>query len=112
MTTRPGRGCLIVQLDGVLDLGTVPQVREHLQRALDDGVQFVVLDLAAVRFIDSTALGMIVWLHKQLLERDGGVFVAAARPVVRTVLALTSVDRLIHLSDDVDAAEAAVAAGA
>ncbi|MFI5916548.1 STAS domain-containing protein [Dactylosporangium sp. NPDC051541] len=108
-TTRPGRGCLVVRPDGVLDLGTVPEVREHLQHALDDGARFVVLDLTAVRLIDSTALGMLAWLHKQLVGRDGRVYVAAARPVVRNVLSLTSVDRLVRLSDDVEAAEADIA---
>ena len=109
-TTRPGRGCLIVHLDGVLDLGTVPQVREHLQQVLDGGALSVVLDLAAVRLIDSTALGMMVWLRKELLERDGRVYVAGARPVVLSVLRLTSVDCLVQLSDDVEAAEADITA--
>ncbi|GAA0716230.1 STAS domain-containing protein [Dactylosporangium roseum] len=85
-------------------------MRRHLRRALDDGARFVVLDLAAVRLIDSTALGMMVWLHKELLDRDGRVYVAAARPVVRNVLQLTSADRLIRLSEDIDAAEADISA--
>ena len=109
-TSRPGRGCLIVHLEGVLDMSTVPQVRQHLQQALDTGARFVVLDLAAVRLLDSTALGMIVWLRKELLERDGRVYVTGARPVVLSVLHFTSVDRLVHLSDDVEAAEADIAA--
>ena len=78
LATRPGRGCLVVQLGGVLDLASIPDVRSRLQQALDDGVRNVVLDLAEVRLIDSTALGMIVWLHKELLERGGRACVAAA----------------------------------
>ena len=105
LTTRPGRGCLIVQMSGVLDLATTPEVRSSLQQAMDDGARNVVLDLADVPLIDSTALGMIVWLHKQLLERGGQVGVAAARPVVLRVFELTSVDRLIRIYDSVEAAE-------
>jgi len=106
LTTRPGRECLIVQLTGVLDLATTPVVRDRLQEALDGGARTVVLDLAEVRLIDSTALGTIVWLHKQLVERGGGARVAAPRPMVRTVLELTSVDRLIPTYERLEAAEA------
>src|SRR5689334_11683669 len=56
LATRPGRGCLVVQVGGVLDLATTPQVRSILQRAVDDGARNVVLDLTDVRLIDSTAL--------------------------------------------------------
>ena len=111
LATRPGRGCLVVQVGGVLDLATTPDVRRSLQQALDDGVRNVVLDLADVPLIDSTALGMIVWLHKQLQERGGRVCVAATRPTVLRVFELTSVDRLIRIYDGVEAAEDDLATG-
>jgi anti-sigma B factor antagonist len=106
LATRPGRECLVVQLGGVLDLASIPDVRSSLDQALDDGVRNVVLDLAEVRLIDSTALGMIVWLHRELLDRGGRVCVAAARPLVLEVLELTSVDRLVRVHDSVASAEA------
>ncbi|WP_433221770.1 STAS domain-containing protein [Dactylosporangium sp. CS-047395] len=106
VATRPGRASLVVQLHGVLDLATVTHARDQLQQALDDDVRTIVLDLAEVRLIDSTALGMIVQLHKDLLERGGRVCVAAPRPIVRNVLLLTSVDRLVGMYDTVAAAEA------
>ncbi|WP_433200453.1 STAS domain-containing protein [Dactylosporangium sp. CS-047395] len=111
LTTRPGRAGLVVHLAGDLDLGVTPAVRDRLRQALDDDVRNVVLDLAGVPLIDSTALGMIVWLHKHLLERGGRVCIAAAQPVVRSVLDLTSVDRLIGVYDSVASAEAGLAAG-
>ncbi|MGI5241837.1 STAS domain-containing protein [Dactylosporangium sp. CA-139066] len=112
LTIRPGRGCVVVQAGGVLDLATTPDVRERLQQAVDEGARHVVLDLAGVRLIDSTALGMIVWLHKQLVQDGGGVCIAGARPMVRTVFELTSVDRLVGIYDSVEAAEDSLAADA
>lgn len=112
LATRPGRGCLVGQVGGVLDLATTPDVRSSLQQAVDDGAQSVVLDLTGVRLIDSTALGMIVWLHKQVQERGGRVCVAATRPALLRVFQLTSVDQLIRIYDDVDAAEDDLATGA
>jgi anti-sigma B factor antagonist len=94
-----------VQVGGVLDLATTPDVRSTLQYAMDDGARTVVLDFTGVRVIDSTALGMIVWLHKQPQERGGHVCVAAPQPLVVKVLELTSVDRLIRIYHSVAAAE-------
>lgn len=111
LATRPGRGCLVVQVGGVLDLATTPDVRSSLQHAVDDGARTVVLDLTGVLLMDSTALGMIVWLHKQLQERGGRVCVAATRPVVVRVFELTSVDRLIRIYDSVEEAEDDLATG-
>jgi anti-anti-sigma factor len=105
LATRPGRGCLVVQVGGVLDLATTPDVRSSVQQAVNDGARTVVLDLTGVRLIDSTAVGMIVGLHKQLQQRGGRVCVAAAQPAVLRVLQLTSVDRLVGIYDSVAAAE-------
>jgi anti-sigma B factor antagonist len=87
----------------------VPEVRRSLQDALDGGVRAVVLDLADVPFIDSGALGMMVWLHKQLRQRGGRVCVVAAQPSVRDLFERTSVHRLIAIYDRVELAEADLA---
>jgi anti-anti-sigma factor len=100
-----------VEVGGVLDLATTPDVRSSLQHAVDDGARTVVLDLTGVRLMDSTALGMIVWLYKQLRERGGRVCVAATRPAVLRVFSLTSVDQLIGIYDSVGAAEDDLATG-
>jgi anti-sigma B factor antagonist len=94
-----------VQAGGVLDLATVLGLRSHLQQALDGGAHSVVLDLMGVRLMDSSGLGAVVWLYKQLRERCGQVCVAATTPVVLRVFELTSVNRLIRIYDSVEAAE-------
>ncbi|MEV0456656.1 STAS domain-containing protein [Catellatospora methionotrophica] len=110
LATRPGRGCVVVQLGGELDLATDPDLRQGLQQVLQDGARVVVLDLTDVAFLDSTALGTIVWLHEQLQPRNGHVRVAVTRPLVLRVMELTSVDRLVRIYDTVAAAEADLAA--
>ncbi|MFB9446902.1 STAS domain-containing protein [Dactylosporangium vinaceum] len=107
-TTRPGRECLIVQLSGVVDMANTPRVRQRLQEVLDDGTRSIVLDLGEVPLIDSSALGLIVWLHKQLRAHGGGAAVAGPQPIVRQVFELTSVDHLMPVHDTVAAAEAAL----
>jgi anti-sigma B factor antagonist len=105
VSTRPGRNCTVVELRGELDLATEPQLREGLQRVVDAGDRQVVVDLAGVGFMDSSALGAFVAVFKVLRDDGGRLCLASAQPVVRTLLSVTSVDRAIGVYDTVRAAE-------
>lgn len=111
LTMLPGRDCTVVQVAGVLDLGTLPELRTCLKQAMDGGEARIVLDLAGVRLIDSSALGVLVSASQQLRQRSGVLCLACVQPLVRRVLELTSVDRLIDVHDTVAAAQESLAAG-
>ncbi|MGC4806829.1 STAS domain-containing protein [Micromonospora sp. DT233] len=106
LSVRPGRGCTVLEVHGELDMATSPQLRKGLQRLVDAGDRQVVVDLAGVGFMDSSGLGVLVAMFKALRAADGRLCLAAVQPSVRSVLAVTSVDRAITVYDDVPAAEA------
>jgi anti-sigma B factor antagonist len=106
--TRPGRGCAVVEVRGDLDMATSPQLRESLQRLIDGGERQVVVDLAGVGFMDSSALGALVIMFRVLGDVGGSLRLAGVQPAVRSVLSITSVDRAIDVFDTVEAAEAVV----
>ncbi|MGW5559011.1 STAS domain-containing protein [Micromonospora sp. NPDC003944] len=108
LSARPGRRCTVVEARGELDMATAPQLRDNLQQLIDSGDRQVVVDLAGVGFIDSSALGTLVVMFKSLGDVDGRLSLAAVQPGVRRVLSITSVDRVIDIYDDVPAAEAAI----
>lgn len=108
LSVRPGRGCTVLEVSGELDMATSPQVREGLQRLVDAGDRQVVVDLAGVGFMDSSALGMLVVMFKALREVGGRLSLASAQPAVRSVLTVTSVDRVIRVYESAQAAEADV----
>ena len=108
LSVRPGRDCMVVEVAGDLDMATSPQLREGLQRVLDAGTRNVVVDLAGVGFMDSSALGAVVVMFKAARERGGRLCLAAVQPPVRGLLAATSVDQAIGVYDTVLAAEASM----
>jgi len=112
MVNRPGRGCTVVTVRGELDMETAPGLRDGLQRLVDAGDRHVVLDLAGVGFMDSSALGALVTVYRALDGAGGRLSLAAVQPAVRNVLRITSVDRVIHIYETIEAAEAAAAPGA
>lgn len=105
LSSRPGRECTVVEVRGVLDMTTDPQFRQTLQQVIEAGARRVVVDLAGVRLMDSSALGTLVLIFKALRDDGGSLCVAAPRPLVRTVLSVTSVDRIVTVYDTVQAAE-------
>ncbi|WP_426505004.1 STAS domain-containing protein [Dactylosporangium sp. McL0621] len=59
VTGRSG-GTVLVAVDGELDYDTADDLRAILFDALDEARAAVVLDLAGLRFLDSSGLGVIV----------------------------------------------------
>ncbi|MEU4566672.1 STAS domain-containing protein [Micromonospora sp. NPDC023956] len=106
VSIRPGRGCTVLEVRGELDMATSPQLREGLQRLVDAGDRQVVVDMAGVGFMDSSALGALVVTFKALRDVGGRLSLAAVQPPVRNVLTVTSVDRVIQVYESVRAAEA------
>jgi anti-sigma B factor antagonist len=106
LSVRPGRGCAVLEVRGEVDMATSPQLRDGLQRLVDAGDRQVVVDLAGVGFMDSSGLGALVMMFKALRDVGGRLCLAAVQPAVHNVLTVTSVDRVIHIYDSVQAAEA------
>ncbi|GAA2380073.1 STAS domain-containing protein [Dactylosporangium salmoneum] len=100
-------GCVVVTPAGALDVAASPQLHALLQRTLDEGTTCLILDLSQVDFIDSTALRVLVSVHKRLLD-TGGFAVVCPHARIRRIFDLTALDRVLTLTDTVDEARAAL----
>jgi anti-anti-sigma factor len=81
-------------LHGELDIATAPELVEMLARMRHRG-HAVVLDLAAITFMDSTGLTTLMDAYHQA-ERNGWSFgVRRPSPAVRRVFELAGVERLL-----------------
>jgi anti-sigma B factor antagonist len=96
-------GCVVVTPTGALDVATSPPLHTLLHRYLDEGATRLVLDLSQVDFIDSTALRVLVSVHKRMRE-IGGFAVVCPHARVRRIFDLTALDRVLTLADTVDGA--------
>jgi anti-anti-sigma factor len=79
----------VVRLDGELDLSVVPELRGSLSEIIKTGCAHVVLDLEHVGYVDSTALGLLVWLDRQLEPCEGRLVLTGANPDVARILELS-----------------------
>jgi len=100
-----GQAC-VIKLGGELDLYNAPKLREALSGACADSPERVIVDLAEVEFMDSTALGVLIEARTQLNNR--GAFVLAAPALeTRRALQISGLDRHFTMHESVPEALAA-----
>jgi anti-sigma B factor antagonist len=99
-------GSVVVHLAGELDLYNAPTVRETLLMLADEQPDRLVVDLADVEFIDSTALGVLVEARAKLTNR-GAFLLAAPGLETHRALQISGLDRHLPVHDTVGAALAA-----
>lgn len=103
-------GWAIVSVSGEMDLVTSPAVRQHVHDAVADGQRSLVLDLADVRFCDSSGVGVLIAARRLMRSCAGRLRLilpsegAAEGSHVNRVLAALGVRRLFEVFPDITAA--------
>lgn len=97
---------VVVRLGGELDLYNAHLVRDALFESVADSPQRLVVDLAGVRFIDSTVLGVLIEASTRLPDRRA-FLLASAGLEARRALQISGLDRHFRLHETVDEALAA-----
>jgi anti-sigma B factor antagonist len=97
-TEFTGHRRVVVHLTGDIDIASAGLLESALRALQMDGRPSVILDLAGVEFLDSTALGVLVRAHRRAVDTGGTLLIRGAIRLFQ----LTGLDREI-------AAEAAYA---
>ena len=90
-----------MSLAGELDLYNAEDVRAALLAACADEPAVLVVDLSAVNFIDSTALGVLIEGRSRLAERNG-FRLASPGLETRRALEVSGLDRHFSIFDTVE----------
>jgi anti-sigma B factor antagonist len=88
LSTREYGGYVVVALDGELDVADAESVMGVLAAAVARD-PWIIVDLAALEFIDCCALGALGLVRAQARQAGGDLLLAAPRGPVRRILALT-----------------------
>ena len=97
------QGAVIVHLVGELDLYNAPEVRRALLEVCAEGPERLVVDLGAVEFVDSTALGVLIEARTKLANRRAFLLAAPGLETHRA-LQISGLDQHLSIHDTVDAA--------
>ena len=93
-------GYVVVSLAGELDLYNANAVREALLECCAESPERLIVDLSAVKFIDSTALGVLIEARTRLANKRG-FLLAAPGLETRRALEISGLDRHFTVHDTV-----------
>ena len=111
-TAQPGRDVIIVKVHVKrLDTYLALEFKAKLVHLVQSGHERIVMDMAALEYIDSSGLGALIAGVKALGGR-GEIVLCGITPRLLSLLQLTHVDRLFQLFDSVEDAMSELATSA
>jgi anti-sigma B factor antagonist len=70
----------------------------------DDGAKRIILDFSNVEYLSSAALGKLITMEKKVKQAGGKLRLCAIRPDIYEVFAITKLNKVFDIQDDVDQA--------
>ncbi len=111
ISVEPRDDYAILHLRGEFDTFYVTALQQEIDALVKAGVVRVVLNLRLVRYINSTALGALAKIRKQLESNGGKVVVSRPSPFTRDMMTKVGLDRVLGIYDSEEAAIEAVTHG-
>jgi anti-anti-sigma factor len=103
-----GSNVQVISPTGVLDSTKAEEFRQTVNQLLDDGADIILINLKDVTFIDSSGLGTLVVLLKQVRSLDRKLCICSINDQVRMLFELTSMDRVFDVYENQQSFEQAV----
>lgn len=87
----------LIDLEGEVDVYTAPQLKQQIITLLDNGAKHVIVNLSAVDYLDSTALGVLIGGLKRLRERDGMLDLICPNQRIKRIFEITGLDKIFDI---------------
>lgn len=101
----------VVEPKGILDSSKAEEFRKMIDGVLSEGAEILLLDLKDITFIDSSGLGTLVVILKQMRASNRKLYICSINDQVRMLFELTSMDRVFEVFQDRSEFEAQVLNG-
>lgn len=89
------RGRTVVELSGELDLFTAPLLRDVLLALDGESRYYLAIEMSALRFLDSSGLGVLVGATKRAVAGGGGLCLVAVPERMLRTLRITGLLRVM-----------------
>jgi anti-sigma B factor antagonist len=97
--TSVENGTMAVRIEGELDVASLSDLKPALADIAGGQPPRVVVDLSALRLIDSSGVGAVVSLYKAVHAYGGSLAITGAHGQPLAILRLLRLDRLLSGSD-------------
>lgn len=95
---------MIVRLGGNAGAGNAPSLDRQIREIIVRNPALVVVDLAGVWFISSTAVGLLAHLQRGVEQAGGRLYLAGPTPRVREVIERCRIGDLLPMVESIESA--------
>jgi len=99
-----GSAVLLAVHEERLDAHNSSELKAQMLKLFEEGKNNLVIDLQAVRFVDSSGLGALVSGFKNASSRNGSLKLSGLQLQVKSMFELTRLHRVFEIFTDVDEA--------
>ena len=103
-TQTTNNGIVLVRAEGQLIVGNRQELKNLVTERLEAGERRFVIDFSRTGYIDSSGLGALVTISKQVREHGGEMRLAGLNDDLRTLFELTKLDTLFAISNSAEQA--------
>ncbi len=94
-------GVFILSAHGEMDFHNFRTLRSAVERGIADGEKRFLLDLAGISYLDSSALGSLLYCQKKIRENRGHMAVISSEALM-DILNLTHLDSYFSMVESVN----------
>lgn len=92
------RNTLTIQIEGELDHHTSNQVKEELDKVIEDiSIQNLVFDFKDLYFMDSSGIGVILGRYKIINKRQGTIYIKNVNPHINKILDVSGLYNIVKM---------------
>lgn len=102
LKVREARGWHVIDVVGVVDVQTAPELEETLQSVQFGRGTRLLVDLDRVELLDSFGLGVLVGVQKRARTHGGELALVVTRERLRRVLEVAGLDGAFHVVGSAD----------
>jgi anti-anti-sigma factor len=99
----------VIEPSGILDGNQADAFRQQVEAALQSGVDTLLIDLKDITFVDSSGLGILVVILKQVRAMQSDMYICSINEQVQMLFELMSMDRVFEVLPDRAAFDAKLA---
>jgi len=87
-------------LSGQLDSEAAPALDQQIQKALGDGANIIILDMASLKMITSAGVGVVMKTQTSLAKRGGELMMLNMQPQIKKVFEIVRLLPTLQVFDD------------
>ncbi len=89
---------VLLHLEGKIIGDSVTKLKQTIEELIESGIKWLIIDLAGVPLMDSSALGTIIMAFLKLKERNGKLMLLYAQKSIIDILNITKLNTLLKFT--------------